>query len=80
MLANQLLWGLNGDVQDEQQYMTWIWRAIEQGLDEAVISHTKNMLDRGRGLEPRFLTRLQVLATRSEEARELLRKIAPSDQ
>lgn len=77
MLAQQLLWGLNGEVQDEHQYEKWIWRAIEQGLDEAVINHVRNMQDLKRDIEPRLVTKLEELAARSEQARKLLRQAAP---
>jgi hypothetical protein len=59
-------------VQDEHQYEKWIWRAIEQDLDKAVIAHVQNMLNLRRGIEPRLMTKLEGLATRSEQARKLL--------
>lgn len=75
MLAQQVLWGLNGEVRDEREYEMWISRAIEQGLDEAVITHVQNRLSLKRDVEPAVMMKLEELAARSEQAKTLLQKV-----
>lgn len=75
MLAQQVLWGLNGEARDEHEYETWISRAIEQGLDEAVIVHVQNRLALKRAIEPPLMMKLEELATRSEQAKQWLQKV-----
>jgi len=53
----------------------WISRAIDQGLDDAVISHVQNMLDMNRTIEPALMTKLEEVATHSNPAKELLQKV-----
>lgn len=79
MLAQRVLWGLNGEPRNEQEYEIWISRAIRQGLDEAVITHVKNRLHFNRAIEPALMKRLEELAMRSEQARELLGKVTRRD-
>ncbi|MBO0754684.1 MAG: sel1 repeat family protein [Bradyrhizobiaceae bacterium] len=79
MLAQRVLWGLNGEPRNEQEYEIWISRAIRQGLDEAVITHVKNRLHFNRAIEPALMKRLEELAMRSEHARELLGKVTRRD-
>ena len=78
MLAQQLLFGLNGETRDEEEYFVWIWRAIDQGLDEAITGHVENMLNLERAIEPRAMIKLEDLAARSERARKLLQKVKSS--
>ena len=74
-LAQHLLWGLNGVERNEREYEIWISRAIEQGDETALIEHIENRRKLKREIEPSLMTKLEVLATRSERAGELLRKI-----
>jgi TPR repeat protein len=78
MLAQNLLFGLNGETRNEAQYFVWIWRAIDQGLDEALEGHVENMLNLEREIEPRAIAKLEELAARSERAKKLLRKAKSS--
>lgn len=78
MLAQNLLFGLNGETRDEAQYFEWIWRAIDQDLEEAVTGHVENMLNLEREIEPRAMAKLEELAARSERAKKLLHKIRSS--
>lgn len=74
MLAQQLLWGLNGEERNEREYETWISRAMEQGLPEAVITHVENRLQLKRDIEPAAMMKLEELATHSKQAKTLLQK------
>lgn len=76
MLAQQLLWGLNGERQDEGEYEIWISKAIDHGLPEAVITHVQNRLRQKRDIEQTVMLKLEELATHSEQARTLLHKAA----
>lgn len=75
LLAEQMLWGLNGEAQDEREYEVWISRAIEQGLDDAVITHVQNRLRLKRDIEPALMMKLEELATRSTQAKKLLQGV-----
>lgn len=78
MLAQHLLWGLNGEEKNEEEYEVWIHRAIEQDLDEAIITHIQNRRHFKRDIEPGVTKKLEELATRSKEARTLLREVTGS--
>jgi TPR repeat protein len=73
-LAQRLFRGLEGEAEDRDAYEIWIGRAIEQGLLEAVIVYSRNRLELKQDFEPWLLSNLKVLASESEEARELLEK------
>jgi TPR repeat protein len=75
VLANNVLRGVDGETQNEQEYEMWILRAIGQGVDDAVISHVQNMLDLNRTIEPALVTKLEEVAAHSESAKELLQKL-----
>lgn len=76
MLAQQLLWGLNGEKQDEREYEIWMSRAIDQGLPEAVITHVQNRLRQKRDIEQTVMSKLEELAKHSEQAKTLIQKAA----
>jgi TPR repeat protein len=48
-LANRYFLGSSGLPRDYDQYLKWIWKAIEQGSLEAALDHAQNLL-RDKGL------------------------------
>jgi len=72
MLAQQLLFGLNGEAVNEAEYETWMTRAIEQGDEHALITHVKNRLHKERDVEPDLISKLEERASDSRRARQLL--------
>jgi TPR repeat protein len=76
MLAQALRRGYAGAGPDAEGYELWIARAIEHGLAEAVLTHSRHCLELGRDIEPALMARLKALAPPySEEAAELLQRI-----
>lgn len=79
MLAQQLLWGLNGEVRDESEYEKWILKAVAQGFEDAIVTHVRNILHLGREIDASLIGKLENLAPRSKHARELLERIKHSE-
>jgi TPR repeat protein len=74
LLAQNYFSGMNRFMQSDTEYEKWIFKAIEQGDEGAIISHAENRLDQGRPLEAVVLSKLEVLSKALPHARKLLQK------
>lgn len=74
-LAQDCLYGLNGRRKNESEYDKWIAIAINDGDENAVLTHAQNQIDRGVRLSEDILDKLEAIAAENPRAKELLRSV-----